>query len=606
MEGAGLPFSPVAVVPPTPQAPSAFSGLLSRNISFVNHYEFRWKHRTFHKAIALGDVDNDGNVELVAGSLGGMLLVWKGTNPQPWRTSENLGTIACIAVGDVYNHGKNVLVVTTFEGLCHIFDFGTENTEAEAQCSTEGKEGRPGAMIPSGTCRIPPNINAILITDADNDGYNELLMGGSDRILYSYQLTLPDKTSAPPSPSLGPSTASSSMLPIQSPGRGREPSISREASLPLGSAAMLSSNSYSAPSLLPGYSPTKRPTPIVQTKATWSFPHHICSLCLSNFKRDVGDSVRMVLVGLQGGAYAVIDNEGIPTEVLQPYARPSRSRKDPRSRKSGYSRYDDTSAMDDKRDDQPHGRDSTPTTEASFAPTEIVSPIVRTKGAIAAVATLDGHMQLVELTGAGGGGKGIGWSVLCEVNPSSPASGGGGGAPGIVAKELFPTESAGAMHSVSQTMDCSQCFTACSLDITGSGEEVAVLCSWSGLTHFIDAKGQTISFHSHQPVRAFTAGMYSIEPGKKSPCLIYITIEGAIRIYYGIKLHSMGVSTAVAALAEDLREFDLVKQSFTNSEWDLRQEQVALIHSALYHFPQEDVERYKLYLQQRIAALKQH
>jgi hypothetical protein len=59
-------------------------------------------------------------------------------------------------------------VVTTFEGLCHIFDFGTENTEAEAQCSgsTEGKEGRPGAMIPSGTCRIPPNINAILITDA--------------------------------------------------------------------------------------------------------------------------------------------------------------------------------------------------------------------------------------------------------------------------------------------------------------------------------------------------------------------------------------------------------------------------------------------------------
>lgn len=38
-------------------------------------------------------MDNDGNVELVAGSLGGMLLVWKGTNPQPWRTSENLGTV---------------------------------------------------------------------------------------------------------------------------------------------------------------------------------------------------------------------------------------------------------------------------------------------------------------------------------------------------------------------------------------------------------------------------------------------------------------------------------------------------------------------------------
>jgi hypothetical protein len=32
---------------------------------------------------------------------------------------------------------------------------------------------------------------------------------------------------------------------------------------------------------------------------------------------------------------------------------------------------------------------------------------------------------------------------------------------------------------------------------------------------------------------------------------------------------------------------------------------VALIHSALYHFPLEDVERYKLYLQQQIAARKQ-
>jgi hypothetical protein len=55
MEGvATLPFSPVAVVPPTPQAPSAYSGLLSRHISFMNHHEFRWKHRTFHKAVALG------------------------------------------------------------------------------------------------------------------------------------------------------------------------------------------------------------------------------------------------------------------------------------------------------------------------------------------------------------------------------------------------------------------------------------------------------------------------------------------------------------------------------------------------------------------------
>lgn len=64
------------------------------------------------------------------------------------------------------------------------------------------------------------------------------------------------------------------------------------------------------------------------------------------------------------------------------------------------------------------------------------------------------------------------------------------------------------------------------------------------MTHFIDGKGQTISFHSLQPVRAFTAGtpppdafscflimlidpagMYSLKPDQKTACLVYVTIE---------------------------------------------------------------------------------
>jgi len=105
-------------------------------------------------------------------------------------------------------------------------------------------------------------------------------------------------------------------------------------------------------------------------------------------------------VGLQGGSYAVIDNEGEVTEVLQPYARTPRSR-EPRRRgykapmplsadpqmqihgnSTGHSPYDDSG--EDKREE------NTAVMEASFAPTEITSPIVRTKGAMAAVVTLDG------------------------------------------------------------------------------------------------------------------------------------------------------------------------------------------------------------------------
>jgi hypothetical protein len=63
-------------------------------------------------------VDNDGNVELVAGSLGGMLLVWKGTNPQPWRTSENLGTVRDpLLAMNMHTFISNMCVVLTSHRL---------------------------------------------------------------------------------------------------------------------------------------------------------------------------------------------------------------------------------------------------------------------------------------------------------------------------------------------------------------------------------------------------------------------------------------------------------------------------------------------------------
>jgi len=38
-----------------------------------------------------------------------------------------------------------------------------------------------------------------------------------------------------------------------------------------------------------------------------------------------------------------------------------------------------------------------------------------------------------------------------------------------------------------------------------------------------------------------------------------LNAQGTIRIFHGIKLRSMSATTAVAALAEDLREFNLAK-----------------------------------------------
>ncbi len=43
-----------------------------------------------------GDVDNDGNIEFAIGSMGGVVLIWKGTSSRPWRTCSNLGTVNII------------------------------------------------------------------------------------------------------------------------------------------------------------------------------------------------------------------------------------------------------------------------------------------------------------------------------------------------------------------------------------------------------------------------------------------------------------------------------------------------------------------------------
>jgi len=420
--------------------------------------------------------------------------------------------------------------------LCHIFEFNdidddeydecdddeggdeveyqSENLQSNnlSHCEESSREKRsPVRMIPQ-TGRIPPNINAILITDADNDGQNELLMGGSDRTLYSCQVLSPEQQqqqqqqgthSSNSSSSLTSLTTSTSQLPTWPHNRTTTATTTSSASVlsSTGSSVTAQSGNRSTIGLRSGLSRVGSSSvstagPKVVTKATWTFPHHICSLCVSNFKRDVGDSVRLVLVGLQGGAYAVIDKEGSVMEFFQPYVKTPRAasragnsiRREKKQSKEGGGGYiprfsDD--GQDEPKDfselkENPSNTART-TTEANFAPTEVISPIVRAKGAITFVATLDGHLQLVELSSAGGGGKGIVSTVLFEIDPLVASSPGAGATySNMTPRELFPGDippsaSTGTHYvhsgsfagSTSQAIDCTQCFEACSLDITG-------------------------------------------------------------------------------------------------------------------------------------------
>ena len=74
-------------------------------------------------AVCLGDLDNDGANELVVGSAGGQLAVFKGlSGSTPWLRSEGLGAIACVAICDgLLWAGHTSLAVVTAEGWLHLF-----------------------------------------------------------------------------------------------------------------------------------------------------------------------------------------------------------------------------------------------------------------------------------------------------------------------------------------------------------------------------------------------------------------------------------------------------------------------------------------------------
>lgn len=87
--------------------------------SFVDHYDFDVPGKIFKSAIALGDVDNDNEIELVVGNMEGDLYIFKGQ--RQIQKISGLGLITTVAIGDLMNIGSNALIVISGDGWCHIY-----------------------------------------------------------------------------------------------------------------------------------------------------------------------------------------------------------------------------------------------------------------------------------------------------------------------------------------------------------------------------------------------------------------------------------------------------------------------------------------------------
>ncbi|ODM98408.1 Integrin-alpha FG-GAP repeat-containing protein 2 [Orchesella cincta] len=161
-----------------------------RSLSLVECIEVKFSGKILKDALCLGDCDNDGLSELVVGNTDGELFIYRGD--KCICKSNELGTISAIVVGDLLNISKNVTIVITIEGWCHIFDVEYElhvddikDDQSSIEASASIAEFR--MIQPFHSQRIVCNIKGAKLGDANNDGKNELIVGLTDRVLRTYQ-----------------------------------------------------------------------------------------------------------------------------------------------------------------------------------------------------------------------------------------------------------------------------------------------------------------------------------------------------------------------------------------------------------------------------------
>lgn len=130
-----------------------------------------------------------------------------------------------------------------------------------------------------------------------------------------------------------------------------------------------------------------------------------------------------------------------------------------------------------------------------------------------------------------------------------------------------------------------QLFALEKLDVTGNGQEEVVACAWDGQTYIIDHNRTVVRFQVDENIRAFCAGLYACKEGHNSPCLVYVTFNQKIYVYWEVQLERME-STNLLKLLEAEPAYRTLLQELGVDPDDLPAAR-ALLHQTLYHPDQQ-------------------
>lgn len=126
-----------------------------------------------------------------------------------------------------------------------------------------------------------------------------------------------------------------------------------------------------------------------------------------------------------------------------------------------------------------------------------------------------------------------------------------------------------------------QLFALEKLDVTGNGHEEVVACAWDGQTYIIDHNRTVVRFQVDENVRAFCAGLYACKGGCNSPCLVYVTFNQKIYVYWEVQLERMESTNLLKVLEAEPEFCGLLRELGVDPD-DLPAAR-ALLHQTLYH-----------------------
>ncbi|OXU24895.1 hypothetical protein TSAR_010638 [Trichomalopsis sarcophagae] len=523
-----------------------------RAVCFVKRLQWDVPGTLFRHGLTIGDVDNDGDNELVVGTAEGDLYIFKGL--ELWQKITGLGLITSVAIGDIFNCGRNALIVICGDGWVHIYysprsvhpsvntlhsegsgsDNGehfeqnfaklkigtlnltnlTENAILDHRINSNRSDDSVGKMKCVHVQRIPTNTKVVLVADVDKDGANEMIIGLTDRVVRSYRWS------------------SNADL-----GTGKLIGLNKwECANQIGTVT-LQDDSDGTPTLL-----------VAQPGGTFMRIKCNADDCqLDDDCFDTNSEAAASGVDYQTLGISRMRNPNISTEILG-NLKPKISNFSDRDVKCTSTDQDllgSTSSKDFQEEiasanetdmDRQSGVDMV---DGNLIGGNVVFGEFESKKDQShfhsSFKTLDlGDKNLIERDDCAKF-KEQKQTVNTQSNVKED-------------NKSWSNSKSYALATLDGTIMSMQVdhhiSALCPLDVTGDGADEIIACTWDGQTYILDQQRNSVRFQFEEPVRAFCAGMYSVFPRSKSPCLVYNNFFNKIFLYYDVSLPSM-VATAL-------------------------------------------------------------